>query len=314
MFDYSPIGRLFVPGKIIQIRRGHSIERIAFVEVQEHIRHVRRILDFLYPGAGQRLRLATECHDLGKKFLNWRYINALRSVVGSERAAQARHEQQANDFSGTLNEGDVSPYEAFAAYKVFLLPSKTRKGALGRRLTVWSHRDNPEKPEEVTSFDFRLEPPFGFHAAEVDDTDLPASIPKSDRGYVLELIHLHHSFQADRLVEAAAEHGEQVIHDLYSLMVCDHFGSGWADHVVQALEHGDQSARKGVMRFAEFDLQVQDSVREIRRDEPHVHGNVTLLHGLQTLELDVHYHVFDFHLDGAAEARRQSDTKQRRRK
>ena len=314
MFEHFPIGRLFVPGKVIQIRRGLAIERIVFIEVQEHIRHVRVMLDFLYLDAGEHLKLGADWHDLGKKFVNSDYSRALRQVLGKKRQNVVTREKQVADFWGTLDEGKVTPTEAFGAFKSFVRSSKDGTGALTRHVTIWPHKDNPQKPDEVTRYDYQFDPPFGFHAADVEAIDLPASLSEFDQRYMLDLIHLHHSFQADKLVEAAAEHGEQIIHDLYSLMVCDHFGSGWADYVVQALEHGDLVERGSGMRFAEFELQAQGNVREIKRDEPHVLGQVTLIRDGQTLDLDVHYYVFDFHLDGAEEATRQPQAKRGRRK
>jgi len=297
MYDKSPIGRLFVPGKVIQIRRGLPIERLVFIEVQEHIRHVRAMLDFLYPGASDNLRRGADWHDLGKRFLSYGYSQALRSVIGKKRKALTSRECQAKDFWGHLADGEVSPAEAFCAFKRFV--RKDGSGELTSHVKIWPHRDNPDHPNEVTRYDYQIDPPFGFHAADVEAADLPTDLPDAGRRYVLDLIHLHHSFQADKLVEAAAEHGEGIIHDLYRLMVCDHFGSGWAEHVTQTLEYGDLIARGSSMRFAEFELIAQGDVRQVKRDEPHVHGQITLLHNGQTLALDVHYFVFDFHLDGA---------------
>jgi hypothetical protein len=312
MFEKAPIGRLFVPGKVIQIRRGLCIERIVFVEVQEHIRHVRAMVDFLYPDACDRVRLGADWHDLGKKFLNHSYNRALQGVTGKKRKGFASRENQVKDFWGHLAEGEVTPKEAFRAFEWFVREDGSRE--LTSHVRIWPHKDNPERPDEVTRYDYQFDPPFGFHAAEVEATDLPADLADADRRYLLDLIHLHHSFQADKLVEAAAEHGEGIIHDLYRLMVCDHFGSGWAEHVAQVLEQGDVTERGSGMRFAEFELTLKSDVIQIKRDEPHVHGQIVLFHDGRTLDLDVHYFVFDFYLDGAEEAARQAQTKRGGRK
>lgn len=312
MFTQAPIGRLFVPGKVIQIRHGRSVERIAFIEVQEHTRHVRAMLDFLYPDASDNLKYGADWHDLGKKFLSYGYSQALRSVIGRQRKDLTSREWQKKDFWGDLVEGEISPTEALCAFERFV--RKDGSGELTAHVKFWPHRDNPDQPNEVTRYDYQFDPPFGFHAADVEAIDLPADLSDTDRGYLLDLIHLHHSFQADKLVEAASEHGECIIHDLYRLMVCDHFGSGWAEHVAQTLEQGDMVARGSGMRFAEFEFVLQDDIRQIQRDKPHVHGQITLLHNGQTLDLDLHYFVFDFHMDGAEEVARQNQVKRGGRK
>jgi len=312
MFDKAPIGRLFVPGKIIQVRRGSAVERLAFIEVQEHVRHVRAMLDFLYPEASNRLKLGADGHDLGKKFLNSGYASELRAVIGRERRGIISRENQAEDFWGRFSEGEVTPIEAFDAFRRFV--RKNGNGELTFHAKIWPQRDNPDQPDEVTGYGYQFDPPFGFHAAEVEAEDLPAGLSNVEQHYLLDLIRLHHSFQADKLVEAAAEHGEAIIHDLYRLMVCDHFGSGWVERVVQTLERGDAIARGGGMRFAEFKLNEKDDACEMRRDEPHVHAQITLVHDGRELDMDVHYFVFDFHLNGAEEARGQAETKRGGRK
>ena len=63
--------QIFSIGKVIQIRTDpRTVKRLAFVETEEHIRHVVEILNWLYPEASQTLLCATKLHDIGKKTLS----------------------------------------------------------------------------------------------------------------------------------------------------------------------------------------------------------------------------------------------------
>lgn len=303
MFEKAPIGNLFVPGKVIPIRHGSTIEHIAFIEVQEHVRHVKAIMDFLYPHADEKLRSAACCHDIGKKFLNNSYSLALQEIIGKNRKNLTKREQQLKDYWGQQVNGEITPTEAFLAFLDYSL--KTGEGGSKLHLKIWTHKDNLETTDETVRYSYKFDPPFSHHhAMDVGGKDLLQGPADVNQQYLLEMVHLHHSFQIDKIVEAAAEYGDAIITDLHHLMVCDHFGSQCAEQVVQFLENGEVFEWNSGMRFAEFEIIIKENILQIKREEPHIHGQITLVHDSRSLDLDVHYFVFDFHFDGAEDTAR----------
>lgn len=272
-----PLGQIFVPGKIIQIPRENAIEQLALIEVEEHIRHVRVMLDWLYPDASDNLKMAADWHDIGKKIDLWPdYANKLN--VLSNHPDGRRH-VLTDDFYGRETVDSVTPYESAEAYIEFLI--------------------NPQKKHiRSQRWGYHLDPPFfGFHASTVQHNDLPKDLEDSDQNYIINLIHLHHRFSPEQLVEAAADHGEDMLKDLYQLIVADHFASEWATNVVHQLEGVDEKESNREWRFAEKTLNGEDA-QDIKRDGNVVFGQITLNCESQQLKLNVNYYLQDFHFDG----------------
>ena len=270
-----PLRQIFVPGKIISIVRGNVIEQLALIEVEEHIRHVRVMLDWLYRDASDNLKMAADWHDIGKKIdLRFDYVNELK--VLNNRSSE-RRSILADDFYGKTIECSVTPNEAAKAYVRFL---KTKQ------------KEHIKTQENG----YCLNPPFGFHAATVQHADLPKDLGDNDRNYIINLIHLHHTFSPDRLVEAAAEHSEDILKDLYQLIVADHFASEWATKVVHQLEGVEEKESNREWRFAEKTLNGEDA-QDIKRDGNVVFGQITLNCGAQQLTLNVNYYLQDFQFD-----------------
>jgi len=146
---------------------------------------------------------------------------------------------------------------------------------------------------------YQLDPPFGNHAASVQIDDLQG-VPDGDLSYVHSLIQLHHNFQVDKLVATAAQHGEEIIADLYCLMTADQEGSRWAEYVVQKLEYGEEKPQ-GKFGFSEFAVEAVAEPTEISRDGAHMQGQVSLKAtrrpdlGERTLTVD--YYVSDCDLN-----------------
>lgn len=226
--------RIFVPGKVIQIRDGQNplvVSKLAFVSVEEHVRHVAEMLEWLFPDASAEQRAAARLHDVHKK-VGARF-DFLREC-GFNRAPTS--DQLLADFYGNgKDQPTLSPGDAAQAFLKFV------RGP--GRMRLWPVRAGDASVKEVR---LDLDAPFGNHAADATEGDL---LPYTDGSftiedasvrcsYILNLVRLHHSFQPDRMISACAEHGEQLARDLYRLIVADHAGSRWAEYVVQQLEQG----------------------------------------------------------------------------
>jgi hypothetical protein len=219
---------LFVPGKIIQVRSRENpgvVSQLVLISVEEHIGHVVTMLEWLWPNITEIQRAAARLHDIRKKLgARFEFIKGLNISVGNLRS----------DFYAQGNsEAALGPADAAKRYLAFAESEPRRR--------FWPTVDGKD-------FRMDLDAPFGNHAAEVDEDDL---LPYRDgvldlqkdpqsRGYVLDLIRLHHSFQPDRLIDACAQHGDELVTDLYRLIVADHAGSRWAEYVVQYLEKGSE--------------------------------------------------------------------------
>lgn len=225
---------MFVPGKIIQVRDAQDplvLSKLVLISVEEHVRHVVEMLEWLFPGATAEQRAGARLHDVRKK-VGARYD--FLPDCGFRRTPTAAELRA--DFYGNGNSRlTLSPTDAAQGFLRFAQDPNWRR--------LWPVRADGETMTEVR---LDLDPPFGNHAAEATEDDL---VPYRDGAfalagtpgrcdYVLSLVRLHHSFQPDRIIGACAQHGEQLVQDLYRLIVADHAGSRWAEYVVQELEGG----------------------------------------------------------------------------
>ncbi|MEM4235168.1 MAG: hypothetical protein QXU75_08475, partial [Candidatus Methanomethylicaceae archaeon] len=285
------MGQLFSIGKIIQIRKDRlAVRRLAFIETEEHIRHVVEMLSWLYPDAGDRLKKAAELHDLGKKI----YLERDFAQNGRRWDSRLTQEKLRADFYrlGSVKEDIFKPEEAIKRYLAFL-----ERGAHVKCSVVRQNSEDPNSP--IIAARYQLDPPFGNHAASLEVEDLHG-VPDEDLDYVHGLIQLHHSFQVDKLVAMASRYGEEIIRDLYRLMTADQEGSRWAEYVVQQLESGEEKPQ-GKFGFSEFAVEVSSEPQEILRDGSHVQGQVMLKatrrpDDLGELKLSVDYYVADCEL------------------
>lgn len=223
--------RVFVPGKVVQVRNQANpmiIAKLALISVEEHIRHVSEMLEWLCPNSTGIQKAAVSLHDIGKKVgVRWDFLKGLRFEPKHLRA----------DFYGVevASNFSLSPQDAGERYVTFVQADKHRR--------FWPIRDDSGELRDVR---MDLDPPFGNHAAEVTADDLriyrygsldlnqnPESLD-----YIFNLVRLHHSFQPERIIAACAQHGEGFVTDLYRLIVADHMGSRWAEYVVQQTEMG----------------------------------------------------------------------------
>lgn len=247
----NPHPKIFVPGKIIQVRNSEDpliLSKLVFISVEEHVRHVVEMLKWLFPDATQEQRAGAALHDVHKK------VGARYDFF---HACGRKHAPPEEDLRGDFY-GDGNNCMGLAA-------DEASQGFLKfaddpRRRRLW-----PVRGDDGTVSDVRLDldPPFGNHAAEATEEDL---LPYRDgsvvlaeapaqRNYVLNLVRLHHSFQPDRIIGACAQHGDGIARDLYRLIVADHAGSRWAEYVVQQLEGGSEKPDR-VDFFGDVEIKV----------------------------------------------------------
>jgi len=230
----NPRPRIFVPGKIIQVRKAEDplvLSKLVLISVEEHVRHVVEMLDWLFPDTTDAQRAGAALHDVHKKVgARYDFFHACG------RKPAPREEDLLVDFYGDgSNCVGLSAGEASQGFLKFAQDSRRRR--------LWPVRGDDGNVSDVR---LDLDPPFGNHAFDATEDDLKPyrngsfglAEDRARRGYVLDLVHLHHSFQPDRIIGACAEHGEQLARDLYRLIVADHVGSRWAEYVVQQLEAG----------------------------------------------------------------------------
>jgi hypothetical protein len=247
--------RIFVPGKIVQVRSAEDpllLSKLVLISVEEHVRHVVEMLEWLFPDATETQRAGAALHDVHKK------VGARHDFFDACgcKPAPAKEDLRA-DFYGEdrncvgigLSAGDASQ-----GFLEFVKDDPDR-----RRL--WPIRDGLGALTEVR---VDINSPFGnHHAAEATEDDLApyrdgSLILAEDSvrcDYVLNLVRLHHSFDPNRIIDACAQHGDGIARDLYRLIVADHAGSRWAEYVVQQLEEGLEKP-EAVDFFGEVELKV----------------------------------------------------------
>lgn len=279
--------QLFSIGKIIQIRTGPlTVTRLAFMETEEHIRHVVEMLKWLNPNASETLCRAAELHDIGKKiYLQHNFVQSGRK--GDSRLSLSQKNLRADFYQQGSVMGLFTPDEAMKRYLAFL------ERGYAKCFVV---RQNAEDTDsEIVVARYQLDPPFDYHAASVEVDDLQG-VSDADLSYVYSLIQLHHNFQVDKLVTTAAQHGEDIIADLYRLMTADQEGSRWAECVVQKLEKGEEKPQSK-FGFSEFAVEAVAEPTEVSRSSTHVQGQVILKAtrrlDLGELTLTVDYYVSD---------------------
>lgn len=227
----NPNPAIFVPGKIIQIRSQSDplcLEKLAFISVEDHIHHVTAMHNWLCPLGNAVQEAGAILHDVGKK------VGARRDFLGEVRAGAT---VLRDDFYGKpVGQVTLPPRKSAQRYLEFIRTNS-------RRMHLWPVRGDAGQIQDIR---LDLAAPFGNHAADATEEDvrpflgtaLDLEADPEARDYVLSLVHLHHSFQPDRIIGACARHGDRFVADLYHLIVADHMGSRWAEFVVQQLEAG----------------------------------------------------------------------------
>jgi hypothetical protein len=282
---------LFTIGKIIQVRADqNTVHKLAFIETDEHLRHAHQLVQWLYPSASLELKRAAKEHDIGKKI----YLRSEFVRSGGRRDLRLTQENLRQDFYGEYEGKKFTVSEAIDRYLSFIEdPGHVKTSVV---------RHNPEDDgSSIERIRYKLDPPFGNHAASVELRDLRDNAG-GDVNYIHILIQLHHNFQVDKLVAAAAQYGEQIIADLYRLITADHEASRWAEYVVQKLEDGEDSPQIK-FGFSEFAVECVVEPEKISRNDARVQGQVTLQATLRPdlgeTKLTVDYYVTDYALTPA---------------
>lgn len=240
--------RIPLPGKIVGVVKGKTLEKVAFISVEEHVSNCAAFFGFVSPEREDALRDALLFHDIGKKLLRiggiyretplkkWAYDTSFGG--GEDRLALLKRDYTATmrpDLSEPIDES-AGFSEVAAAYLdyVGLGEKRGKKAAWG--ITAYPVRKDPTDPKsEVVAASYRLERPFGNHAAPIQEHHLPEGL--EEKRLLAALIRQHHSFQVANIIPEV-ERREDFDRLLYDLMTMDHLGSAWAERLILSEEGG----------------------------------------------------------------------------
>jgi hypothetical protein len=240
--------RIPLPGKIVDIVKGKTLEKVAFISVEEHVSNCATFFEFVSPEREQVLRDALLFHDIGKKLLRigsiykdtplkkWAYDTSFGG--GEDRLALLKRDYTATmrpDLSEPIDESAGFP-EVAAAYLGYVgLGDKRGKNAAWG-ITAYPTRKDPTDPKsEVVAASYRLGRPFGNHAAPIQEHHLPEDL--KEKRLLAALIRQHHSFQVANIIPEV-ERREDFDRLLYDLMTMDHLGSAWSERLILSEEGG----------------------------------------------------------------------------
>ncbi len=243
-----PAPRIPLPGKIVAVVEGKTLKKVVFISVEEHVHNCAAFLDFVSTGDGDILKDALLFHDIGKKLFRVGEIYrggplgkwAFDKPLGG---GEDRGELLKRDYTAAMRPDIAEPIEdsasfadVAAAYLGYVgLDEKRGKKAAGG-VTAYPVREDPADPKsEVVAANYRLERPFGNHAAPIAEHHLPEAL--EEKSLLAALIRQHHSFQVSSIIEEMGDHDE-FDRLLYDLMTMDHLGSSWAERLILAEEEG----------------------------------------------------------------------------
>ncbi len=240
--------RVPLPGKIVGIVEGTTLKKVAFISVEEHVSNCAAFFDFVSPKRDEVLRDALLFHDIGKKLLrvggvyrdtplkNWAYDTSFDG-------RQDRLELLKRDYTAAMRPDLAEPIEESASFPevaaaylgyVGLGERKGKQAAQG--ITAYPVRKDPTDPKsEVVAVSYRLDRPFGNHAAPIQEHHLSDAL--KDKRLLVALIRQHHSFQVSNIIPEV-EKCEEFDRLLYDLMTMDHLGSSWAERLILSEEGG----------------------------------------------------------------------------
>lgn len=240
--------RVPLPGKIAGIVEGKSLKKVAFISVEEHVSNCAAFFEFVSPEREDILRDALLFHDIGKKLLrvrdiyrdtplkNWAYDTSFDNR--QDRLALLKR-----DYTATMRPDLAEPIDESAGFRevaaaylgyVGLAERQGKKAARG--ITAYPVRRDPgDSKSEVVAASYRLERPFGNHAAPIQEHHLPEAL--EEKRLLAALIRQHHSFQVSNIIPEV-ERREDFDRLLYDLMTMDHLGSAWAERLILSEEGG----------------------------------------------------------------------------
>lgn len=256
-----------LPGKIVGIVEGKTLKKIAFISVEEHVSNCAAFFEFVSPEREEVLRDALLFHDIGKKLLRiggiytdtplkkWAYDTSFGG--GEDRLTLLKRDYTATmrpDLVEPLGESASFP-EVTAAYLGYVgLAERQGKKAAGR-ITTYPVRKDPTDPKsEVVSANYRLDRPFGNHAAPIKEHHLPEAL--KEKRLLAALIRQHHSFQVANIIPEV-EQREDFDRLLYDLMTMDHLGSAWAERLILSEEGGSKRDFPPGVDFGEVESRLE---------------------------------------------------------
>lgn len=284
--------RVPLPGKIVGIVEGKTLKKVAFISVEEHVSNCAAFFEFVSPEKEEVLRDALLFHDIGKKLLrvrdiykdtplkNWAFDTSFDG--GKDRLALLKRDYTATmrpDLAQPIDESAGFPEvaEAYLGY-VGLAERQLKKAARG--ITAYPVRRDPVDPKsEVVVANYRLERPFGNHAAPIQEHHLPEAL--KEKRLLAALIRQHHSFQVSNIIPEV-ERRENFDRLLYDLMTMDHLGSFWAERLILSEEGGFKKDFPPSVDFGEVESKLEE--------DPTVSENPD---GTKTTSAELHLNAYD---------------------
>ncbi|MCL6438907.1 MAG: hypothetical protein K6T51_09875 [Rubrobacteraceae bacterium] len=270
-----PAPRIPLPGKIVPVVEGKTLRKVAFISVEEHVRNCAAFLDFVSPGENGVLKDALLFHDIGKKLfrIGKIYRGGRFGRWASDRPIEGVEdplELLKQDYTAAMRPDIAEPIKETAtfddvatAYLDYVGLGEKRGKKAARGVTAYPVREDPEDPKsEVVAASYRLDRPFGNHAAPIGEHHLPEALEK--KGLLAALIRQHHSFQVSNIIDEMHEH-ENFDRLLYDLMTMDHLGSAWAERLILSEEGGSKKDFPPGVDFGE--------VESSREGEPAISNN-----------------------------------------
>lgn len=271
--------RVPLPGKVVSVVEGEVLKKVVLISVEEHVDNCATFLDFVSPEADSILTDALLFHDIGKKLFRARamYRDAGNAAVRKWGWDSSRDEREdvvellKRDYAATMRLGleepipeEVEVSEVADAYLGFVGLKEPGQRRAAEGVKAYPVRDQPDDQKSpVVLASYRLDRPFGNHAAPIKSEHLPGAL--GDESYLKQLaglIRLHHGFQVSKIVpEAAVWEGFPRV--LYTLMTMDHLGSSWAERLVLLEEGGSKRAFEGGVDFGEIESWMENDPESV---------------------------------------------------
>lgn len=261
--------RVPLPGKVVPVVEGEVLKKIALISVEEHVANCVAFLDFASPDADPILVDALLFHDIGKKLFRagkmYRHArNAALRRWGYDASRDGQEdvaELLKRDYAATMRPGLTEPLaeevpvsEVAKAYLDFVGLGETQRKRVAEGVKAYPVRSSQEDQKSpMISASYKLDRPFGNHAAPIKAGHLPSEL--GDERYLEQLaalIRLHHGFQVPKIVPEAAT-WEDFPKLLYTLMTMDHLGSSWAERLILIEAGGGKREFEGGVDFGEIE-------------------------------------------------------------
>lgn len=292
-----------LPGKVVGVVEGEVLKKIALISVEEHVYNCAAFLRFVSPSENKILEDALLFHDIGKKLFRDRRMYLDHGEGSLKRWSRNDAEEiLKRDYTATMYpelQKKVSEEEDFsqvmATFLRFLGLKKDGSKNSAKGIKAYPVREDPQDSKSPVVFaSYRLDRPFGNHAAPIKAEHLPEGL--QDRERLASLIRLHHGFSVSKVVPEAAE-WQAFPNILYSLMTLDRLGSHWAERLVLLEEGGSKQEFEGGVDFGE----IESWMKGTSKSETNTDGTKTVSAEIQLSRRPVHEEVITFSVTYFAE-------------